>query len=70
MKTFKTLTLTAALLAGGVSFALAQAQAPVGDPANNAAHSGGAGTHQSSQRTGTGSNDAKVIGNQNGYQHQ
>jgi hypothetical protein len=38
-----------------------------GNPANNAAASGGSGTHQSSQKTGSAANDQKVLHNQNGY---
>jgi hypothetical protein len=38
-----------------------------GNPADNAAHSGGPGTHVGSERTGTVSNSQKVIGNHNGY---
>jgi hypothetical protein len=68
MSMLKTLALASALVAGG--FSMAMAQAPAGNPANNAAASGGSGTHQSSQKTGTSSNTQKVIGNHNGYSKQ
>jgi hypothetical protein len=38
-----------------------------GSPADNAARSGGPGTHVGSERTGTLSNSQKVLGNHNGY---
>jgi hypothetical protein len=38
-----------------------------GNPADNAAHSGGPGTHVGSLRTGSVSNSEKVLGNHNGY---
>jgi hypothetical protein len=38
-----------------------------GNPARNAARSGGSGTHVTSQRTGSAANSQKVFGNQNGY---
>jgi hypothetical protein len=38
-----------------------------GNPAANAAASGGSGTHVTSQRTGSAQNSQKVFGNQNGY---
>jgi hypothetical protein len=40
---------------------------PMGGTARNAARSGGAGTHQNAQKTGSAENDQKVLGNQNGY---
>lgn len=67
MSTVKTLALATALLAGTASMALAQM---TGNPANNARASGGSGTHQSSQKTGSASNTQKVIKNQNGYKPQ
>lgn len=68
MSTIKTLVLSAALLAGVASMALAQSQSQMpGNPSNNAAASGGSGTHQSSQVTGSSANTQKVIKNQNGY---
>jgi hypothetical protein len=63
MSIVKTLAITAALAVGVSSFALAQA----GNPAGNAAASGGSGTHQSSQKTGSAANTQKVQKNQNGY---
>jgi hypothetical protein len=44
-----------------------QNMGPNGNPADNAARSGGPGTHVGAQRTGTVSNGQKVIGNHNGY---
>lgn len=58
----KTLALAVALAVGASSFAFAQ-----GSPAGNAAASGGSGTHQSAQKTGSAANDQKVLHNQNGY---
>jgi hypothetical protein len=65
MSIVKTLAITAALAVGASSFALAQQ----GNPASNAAASGGSGTHQSSQKTGSAANTQKVQKNQNGYKH-
>lgn len=67
MSTVKTLAVTAAMLVGAASLAMAQT---VGNPDNNARASGGSGTHQSSQVTGSGANTQKVIKNQNGYRQQ
>ncbi len=64
MTKVRTFALAAALLTGAASMALAQS---TGNPANNARASGGSGTHQSSQVTGSSSNTQKVIKNQNGY---
>jgi Spy/CpxP family protein refolding chaperone len=66
MSIAKTLAIAAALAVGASSFAMAQQ----GNPAGNAASSGGSGTHQSSQKTGSESNTQKVIKNQNGYRGQ
>jgi hypothetical protein len=63
MSALKTLAIAAALAVGASSFAMAQA----GNPASNAAASGGSGTHQSSQKTGSAANNQKVLKNQNGY---
>jgi hypothetical protein len=46
---------------------LAMAQ-QTGSPAGNAAASGGPGTHQGAEKTGSASNNQKVEKNQNGYQ--
>jgi len=70
MSTIKTLALSAVLLAGAASMALAQQSQSPGNPANNAAASGGSGTHQNSQVTGSGGNTQKVIKNQDGYRPQ
>lgn len=63
MTVAKTCALAIALALGASSFALAQEGSPAGD----AAASGGSGTHQSSQKTGSASNTQKVLHNQNGY---
>jgi len=39
-----------------------------GSPAGNAAMSGGPGSHQGAEKTGSASNNQKVQKNQNGYQ--
>jgi hypothetical protein len=65
MSTIKTLAIAAALAVGASSLAMAQ---QTGSPAGNAAMSGGSGTHQSSEKTGSASNTQKVQKNQNGYQ--
>jgi Spy/CpxP family protein refolding chaperone len=62
----KTLAIAAALAVGASSFALAQQ----GNTMGNAAASGGSGTHQSSQKTGSAANTQKVQKNQNGYKRQ
>lgn len=62
MSILKTLIITAAAAVGAVSFAMAQ-----DNPASNAGMSGGSGTHQSAQKTGSAANDQKVLHNQNGY---
>jgi hypothetical protein len=67
MSTLKTITLAAALAVGASSFAMAQ---PSGNPAANAAASGGSGTHQSSQKTGSAANTQKTMKNENGYGRQ
>jgi len=41
-----------------------------GSPSSNAAASGGSGTQQSSQKTGSAANTQKVVKNQNGYNRQ
>jgi hypothetical protein len=38
-----------------------------GGTAANAARSGGSGTHQNAQKTGSAENTRKVLSNQNGY---
>lgn len=43
------------------------AQTPSGNTAVNASRSGGPGTHVGAQRTGSASNNQKVLHNQNGY---
>lgn len=64
MSALKTLAIAAAVAVGASSFALAQQS----NPARNAGASGGSGTHQSSQKTGSGANTQKVLKNENGYQ--
>ncbi|HEY2533192.1 MAG TPA: hypothetical protein VGJ20_35555 [Xanthobacteraceae bacterium] len=61
MKTAKTLALAAVLAVGAMSLAMAQTTD------NNAAASGGAGTHSTSQKTGSAANTHKVMKNKNGY---
>lgn len=63
MITMKTLGLAIGLAFAASTFAMAQQ----GNPAANAAASGGSGTHQTAQKTGTAANTQKVIRNQNGY---
>lgn len=64
MSTIKTLAIAAALAVGASSLAMAQ----TGTPAGNAGMSGGPGTHQGAEKTGSASNKQKVEKNQNGYQ--
>jgi hypothetical protein len=64
----KMITMRALGLAIGIAFAASSfAVAQQGNPAENAAASGGSGTHQSSQKTGSEANTQKVLGNQQGY---
>jgi len=67
MKKLTTLAIAAALLAGAPAIASAQ---ETGNPATNAASSGGSGTHKGAMKTGTASSNQKVLKNQNGYQGQ
>jgi hypothetical protein len=70
MSTIKTLAIAAALAVGASSLAmpsLAMAQ-QTGNPAGNAAASGGPGNHQGAEKTGSASSNQKVYKNQNGYQ--
>lgn len=69
MKTTIKLAMAAALLVGATSFAAAQMSGSTGNTENNAAASGGPGTHQvGGPKTGTASNMQKNLKNQNGYQ--
>jgi len=74
MRTMNTLGLAIAIAFAAVSFASAQQGDPEanqqGNPAANAAASGGSGTHQSAQKTGSAANTQKVVRNQNGYRGQ
>lgn len=63
MTVVKTCALAIALAVGASSFALAQD----GSTAGNASASGGSGTHQSAQKTGSAASNQKVLHNQNGY---
>jgi hypothetical protein len=63
MITMKTLGLAAGIAFAASTFAFAQQ----GNPAVNAEASGGSGTHQTAQKTGSAANTQKVIGNQQGY---
>ena len=60
MISMKTLGVAIGIAFAASTFALAQQ----GDPAANAAASGGSGTHQTAQKTGTANNTQKVIHNQ------
>jgi len=59
----KTIALAMAIALGASGVAFAQQS----NPARNAAASGGSGTHQSAQKTGSAANTQKVLHNQNGY---
>jgi hypothetical protein len=77
MSSLKTLGLAIGLAFAASTFAFAQQPAPQqpaqqpatqqGNPASNAAASGGSGTHQTSQKTGSAANNQKVLGNHQGY---
>jgi hypothetical protein len=78
MSSLKTLGLAIGLAFAASTFAFAQQPAPQqpatqqpaaqqSNPASNAAASGGSGTHQTSQKTGSAANNQKVLGNQQGY---
>ena len=74
MSNMKTLSLAIALAFAASSFAFAQgnpapAPAPAdhGNPAANAAASGGAGTHHDAPKTGTAQSTQKTLRNQQGY---
>jgi hypothetical protein len=75
MSNMKTLGLAIGLAFAASSFALAQQGTPApaagdqGNPAANAAASGGAGTHRDTPRTGTVQSTQKVQRNQHGYRH-
>lgn len=60
MTTMRSLGLAIGIAFAASTFAFAQQ----GDPAANAAASGGSGTHQTAQKTGTANNTQKVIHNQ------
>jgi Spy/CpxP family protein refolding chaperone len=69
MSNIKTLAIAAALLVGASSLAMAQStqnSAP-GSTQNNAAASGGPGTHVGAMRSGSAESNQKVLKNQNGY---
>jgi hypothetical protein len=61
MTSIKSLAVAAALLAGASSLAMAASTE------QNAAASGGPGTHVGAPKTGTAESNAKVLHNQNGY---
>ena len=61
MSKAKTIAVAAALLIGASSLAMAQSTD------NNAAASGGSGTHAGAMKSGSASNSQKVEKNQNGY---
>jgi hypothetical protein len=65
IKTGLAVAVVASLLAlSGGAFAQ---QSASGNTAINASRSGGPGTHVGAERTGSASNNEKVLGNQNGY---
>jgi hypothetical protein len=64
MSTMRTLGLAIGIAFAASTFAFAQQD---NNPAANAAASGGSGTHQTSQKTGSAANTQKVMGNQQGY---
>ena len=68
MSTIKTLAIAAALAVGATSLAMPAMAQQTGTPAGNAAMSGGPGSHQGAEKTGSASNTKKVEKNQNGYQ--
>lgn len=69
MSGLKTLAIAAALLTGGSSLAMAQAPGgTAGSTTDNAAASGGPGTHAGAMRSGSQANSQKVYKNKNGYQ--
>jgi hypothetical protein len=67
MSTIKSIGLAIGIAFAASTFAFAQQGTPQDNPAANAAASGGSGTHQTSQKTGSAANTQKVLGNQNGY---
>jgi hypothetical protein len=70
MRSIKSLMIAAALLAGASSFAMAastMSQSGGSSTEQNAAASGGPGTHVGAPKTGTADSNAKVLHNQNGY---
>lgn len=69
MSILKPVAIAAALTLGTSVIAFAQQGGPTGNPASNAAESGGSGTHQSTQKTGTAENNQKVVHNQGGYRN-
>jgi hypothetical protein len=73
MSTLKTLAVASALIFGASQLALAQtagSSGSTGAPADNAAASGGPGTHVGAQKTGSAANQQKIMKNQNGYKNQ
>ena len=61
------LAITAVALIIALSNSAFAQQSTSGNTATNASRSGGAGTHVGAERTGSASNNGKVLGNQNGY---
>ena len=70
MSTLKILALASALALGTSSVAMAQMSGSSGSTQQNAAASGGSGTHQSAPKTGGAANMQKNLKNQNGYRPQ
>jgi hypothetical protein len=73
MNTIKTIGVAIGIAFAASSFAFAQQGNPTaggqGNPAANAAASGGGGTHQNSLKTGSAQSSQKVLRNQQGYRH-
>ena len=61
------LAVTAVALIFALSNSAFAQQTTIGNTASNASRSGGAGTHVGAERTGSASNNEKVLGNHNGY---
>ena len=63
----KTLILASAVILGASSTALAQ-KGPTGSPSQNAAASGGPGTHAGAMRSGSATSNKTIYKDQNGHQ--
>ena len=63
----KTLILASAVILGASSMVLAQ-KGPTGSPSQNAAASGGPGTHAGAMRSGSAASGKSIYKDQNGHQ--